>query len=169
MVTTKEIEITKKMKSTIYTNTPTGTKEVDIVMSSQVVDTIRELISSRRRCICLFDTISDYLYTTKGTNYMSMSPIDVVGYIKDWDEETNELVIMLDGKFGEEGGDYYISPEELDRYELRYRSLMHLHHNPKAKSGNNLEASMKSLVGFDLVKSNTLEARETIKESKENK
>ena len=98
-----------------------------------------------------------------------MNVIDVVGYIKHWNEDTNELTIELDDKFGEEGGDYYISPEELDKYELRYRSLMKLHHNPNAKSNDNLEALIYRLIGFDIVKSNTTEAKELINKSKEKK
>ena len=155
--------ITKKMTPTIYVNTPEGLKSVDVRFGQLAIDTLRELISSRRRCICIFDTASDYLYSTKGTKYTYMNVIDVVGYIKDWNEDTNELIIELDDKFGEEGGDYYISPDDFDNYELRYRALMTLHHieqsvldhyNTNAR-GNGLEALVNRLIGFDIVKKNT--------------
>ena len=143
--------ITKKMSSIIHINTPNGLKDAEVVFNQLAIDTLNELISSRRRCICIFDTIPDYLYSTKGTKYVEMNVVDVVGYIKEWNKETLELIIELDDKFGEKGGDYYISPDTLDKYELKYRALMKLHHDINAKSGDNLKALIERLIGFDIV------------------
>ena len=128
--------------------------KLPIVVHDDLKIVVGKLIERKTRCIALFHNISDYKYSTKSTDYTTISPVDAVGYIDGIDWETGDIILEIDEKYGTPSDVNYISPEELALYELAIRAkFINATRRDYPTIGDTTRvAVMTEIIGFDLVK-----------------
>lgn len=147
------MEITRKIPTMKYrVPRPDGTSvDTELTITPYFVSSIEELVKSNRMCVCIHHTLSDYRYQILGNKYDELSPIDVIGNLKSFDNGTMEVVINIDDSHFEEGDSRYIDASKIDKYNLFMRSKSSIHHKEDGAPDDNLEVHIDRIIGFDLV------------------
>lgn len=135
--------IEKKFKSTISYNG----KERPVRFTEESKKYIEELMKNHTRCICVYNSVDEYKYSTVGTKYCSVSPTDTCGSIESIDYDNCTVNIRLMPECCDPNSYRYIDPNDYDKYNIIIRGVF----NKIAGDGEGNATDVR-FIAFDLLK-----------------
>lgn len=143
------MEIVRKIPDSIsFIDLVKGEQRVPIRYTPYFVSSIEEFVKTGQMSVCIHHTVPDYKYQILGNKYYEISPIDTVGNIISFNNDTMEVIISIDDSYFEDSNSKYIDKNKLDLYDLSLRSIQSVHHDINDGS---LYATIDRLIGFDLI------------------
>lgn len=111
--------IKKTYKATINFN---GT-QVPLTFSESSKKLIQACIDNGTPCICAYNSMEEYRYSTIGSKFSQINIADTVGKIASINYDTREVEIDLISDCSNPNSYRYISPDDYDKYIISIRGL----------------------------------------------
>lgn len=146
------MRVVREIKTDFLRVMSTGdTVPIEFRVTDYMRECVEELIRNKTRCVCVFDSLSDYKYSTISSSYKSISPVDAGGFIESVNWKTNELTIELDDKYADEESAYYVKPDEWNEYIFIIRATTQIEYEKLESGEDHGYGTITELFGLDLI------------------
>lgn len=137
------IRIKKKYnKNVIYKGDRYPTK-----LTKESKDLIGEYIDKGTLCVCAYNSIDEYKYSTMSTKYLSIDVMDAVARITFIDYNECEVEMEFMPECSDPNSYRYINPDDFDKYDLILRGIV-----MSTARSSEADYTGARVIGFDMIK-----------------